>query len=192
MKNYFPILILELHGNQPGKPTIIGDDSGQLINTNLPVLERLTEEVPYSIPMTWSNQPGREIEMNGFFKTFVRPNIENTFWDNAPQLIPKNMNEKIYLKRCNNKGEELDKKYIDDTCLDEVDYTLAYIKHFRTKTIEEYILNKCQKGWPIVNCNNKEFIESYLNLGFFFDINERTPEKEELARQLMEKYNINL
>ena len=70
-------------------------DSGQLINTNLPVLERLTEEVPYSIPMTWSNQPGREIEMNGFFKTFVRPNIENTFWDNAPQLIPKNMNEKI-------------------------------------------------------------------------------------------------
>lgn len=169
----------------------IMSDNNQLINTGLLVLERLTE-VAHDVPMSWKNQPGRQIVMNGFIKTFVRPNIKNTFWDNAPQLIPKDMNDEIFLKRCNNKGEELDKKYIDDTCLDEVDYTLAHIKHFRTKTIEEYITNKCQKGWPIVNCNNKEFVENYLNLKFFFDINERTPEKEELARQLMEKYNINL
>ena len=167
-------------------------DNGQLINTGLPVLKRLTE-VAHPIPMAWENQPGRNIEMNGFIKTFVRPNIPETFFDNAPQLIPKNLNSDIiYLKRCNNKGEELAKKYIDDTCLDEVDYTLAHIKHFRTKTIEEYISNKCQKGWPIINCNTKEFVEKYLNLGFFFDINEYTPEKGEFARQLMEKYNIKL
>ena len=165
-------------------------DSNQLINTGLPVLERLTEEGK-NPPMVWKKDPNRKITMNCFVKSFVRPNIPNTMWDTAPQLIPKDFND-ITLKICDNKGSELDIKYIDDTCIDEIDYTLAHIKHFRTKTIEEYISKKCQKGWPIVNCNNKEFIESYLNMNFFFDINEKTPEKIELANQLMEKYNIKL
>lgn len=167
-------------------------DNNHLINTGEPVLKRFTQPA-HDIPMTWSNQPGRKLVMNSFVKSFVRPGIPNTQWDNAPQLIPKTF-DNIQLKICNNCGIELDKKYIDDTCLDipDIDYTLAYIKHFRTKTIEEYISNKCQKGWPIVNCNTKEWVQSYLNLGFFFDINEPTPEKKELARQLMEKYDIEL
>ena len=170
-------------------------DSDQLINTGEPVLQRLTKEGK-NPEQSWKPDPNRKIKMNYFVKSFVRPNIPETFWDDAPQLIPKNLNAEVqYLKLCDNKGDTLDQKYIDDTCLDYTDYTLAYIKHFRTKTIEEYISNKCMKGWPITtvnDCRSKEWIESYLNLDFFFSINEFTQEKLDLAYQLMEKYNINL
>jgi len=170
---------------------IMGDDN-HLINTGEPLLERIKQ--PGKNPeQTWKYDPDRILKMNYFVKSFVRPNIPETFWDDAPQLIPKDLNAEIqYLKLCDNKGMALDKKYIDDTCLDYTDYTLAHIKHFRTKTIEEYISNKCMKGWPIVDCDTKEFVESFLNLDFFFNINEKTPAKEALAKQLMEKYNINL
>lgn len=168
-------------------------DSDQLINTGKPVLERLTKEGK-NPTLTWENNPGVSMTMNTFVKSFVRPGIPKTRWDDAPQLIPTDFND-IYLKLCNNKGEALDRKYVDDTCVLEIDYTLAHIKHFRTKTIEEYISNKCMRGWPIINrndCRSKEWIESYLNLDFFFSMNEFSQEKVDLAYQLMEKYNIKL
>lgn len=174
---------------------IIMDDNNMLTNTGEPVVKRFSHPAK-PIQMIWMNPNKPEetysLEMNMFVKSFVKPKIENVWWDNAPQLIPKYLNKGCGLKMCNNKGDKLDDKYLDDTVVKEIDYTLAHIKHYRTKTIEEYISKKCTRAWPIVDCNDKDFVERYLNLNFFFDINEKTIDKIYLANDLKEKYNLNI
>ena len=54
------------------------------------------------------------------------------------------------------------------------DTTVAYLKHFSTKTIEEWLTNKMQKGAAGITYDT--FREKYRD--YFFTINERTPEKE--------------
>lgn len=54
-----------------------------------------------------------------------------------------------------------------------IHYELAYIKHFPTKTIDEWINNKLKRGvgWDLINTQ-----KSY-NIERFFKYNEKTPEK---------------
>ena len=157
---------------------MIMDDNNMLTNNGDPVVERFTHPAK-PIPMFWmdpnNNEKKFDLEMNMFVKGLNRTKIKNVYWDNAPQLIPAN--ECSELRVCNNRGNKIDDKYIDDTIIREIDYTLAHIKHYRTKTIEEYISKKCARAWPIENCNDKSFVERYLNLNFFFDINEKTIDK---------------
>lgn len=181
------------------------DDNDQLINTGEPVVKRFTRAAR-PIPMIWHNPTNgftKTLEMNMFVKSFVKPGLKNVAWDNAPQPVPM-LQEKGKpieldftkfehgLVVCNNNGEKLEEKYTDETTVDDIDYTLAHIKHYRTKTIEEYISKKCSRSWPIEGCDDKNWAEKYLNLNFFFDINHRSPEKLILAEDLKEKYNLNL
>lgn len=55
------------------------------------------------------------------------------------------------------------------------DYSVAYLKHFSTKTIEEWLTNKCKKG--TAGRSFERFKEHYKD--YFFTINERTEEKEQ-------------
>lgn len=52
--------------------------------------------------------------------------------------------------------------------------SVAYLRHFSTKTIEEWLTNKMQKGAAGITYD--VFLEKYKD--YFFTINERTPEKE--------------
>lgn len=79
----------------------------------------------------------------------------------------------------------------------------AYIKHYYTKSFEEWMANKVKRGWPdemfdvlkpsnyfIVDQNNRPIIEKFIN-GFFVDNNEFTRERiGELFGQEMEKYQV--
>ncbi len=56
----------------------------------------------------------------------------------------------------------------------ESDYSVAYLKHFSTKTIEEWLTNKSRKG--TAGRSYERFKEHYKD--YFFTINKRTPEKE--------------
>lgn len=61
----------------------------------------------------------------------------------------------------------------------------AVIKHYRFKTLEEYITTKMQRLYPD---QEPEQAAQKLDLNFFFKVNERTPEKEELADKLLKQY----
>ena len=63
------------------------------------------------------------------------------------------------------------------------EYIVAYLKHFSTKTIEEWLTNKWGKG--AAGISYEVFKEKYAD--YFFTINERTPEKEEFINN----YNTN-
>lgn len=76
---------------------------------------------------------------------------------------------------CNN-NIELKKPTWENACL----------YHYRFKTIEEYVLNKMVRLWPTKYLNGGK---DGLTLDFFFKYNKRTPEKEEYAKYLLNKYN---
>ena len=59
------------------------------------------------------------------------------------------------------------------------DTTVAYLKHFSTKTIEEWLTNKWQKG--AAGIPYATFLQKYQD--YFFRINERTPEKEAFIQE---------
>ena len=67
-----------------------------------------------------------------------------------------------------------------------VDHSVAYIKHFTTKTIEEFMLNKVQRGQCDSDANTYNLQKNAVSL--FFARNERTPEKE---AWLKENYKVN-
>lgn len=52
----------------------------------------------------------------------------------------------------------------------------AWLNHYWTKTIEEYIETKCRRGDPTTDVNK------YTNMNFFFSINKRTKEKVEYLK----------
>lgn len=59
------------------------------------------------------------------------------------------------------------------------DTTVAHLKHFSTKTIEEWLTNKWQKGAAGITYDT--FCEKYKD--YFFKINERTAEKEAFIKE---------
>lgn len=61
-----------------------------------------------------------------------------------------------------------------------IDYSKAHLRHFTTKTIEEWITRKLQVGTPDRDPNS--FLPFYKDR--FFIINERTPEKEEFLKSV--------
>lgn len=67
----------------------------------------------------------------------------------------------------------------------DVDWSVAYLKHFCRKTISEYINNKILKGAPDIQYAT--CINNRLTIDNFWKTNTRTKEKEELAEQLLEE-----
>ena len=56
-----------------------------------------------------------------------------------------------------------------------VDHSVAYFKHFTTKSLQEYCENKLRKG--VGDRSYSLFLQTYANR--YFLINEKTPEKVE-------------
>ena len=63
---------------------------------------------------------------------------------------------------------------------------VAWLNHYRTKTIGEYVRQKYFRGGP--NRNNVR----YHRLSYFFETNEKTPEKVEYAEKLINEIEDNM
>jgi len=91
---------------------------------------------------------------------------------------PTALNENLEIR--NSDGEIAQFKYIWQTS--KVHDDNAYLKHFRCKTIEEYIMNKIPKlnqyGYDAINFNKK----------FFFLYNDPSLKKYEVFDELLKKY----
>ena len=68
--------------------------------------------------------------------------------------------------------------------INSFDYHIAYLKHFTTKTIGEYVRIKMKRGFPDLP---PEVIRQHLDLDNFFAYNKRTDEKIQYAEKLMIK-----
>lgn len=111
---------------------------------------------------------GEDFEINRHVKSFVRSGINGISFNdphipNAPALQCENvLHERI---------EQIPVQ-------PKVIHGVAYIKHYNTKTAEEWATLKMRRLSP---CGDEYNLEMKAkNVDYFFSINERTPEKEEI------------
>lgn len=64
----------------------------------------------------------------------------------------------------------------------------AWLKHYRFKTLEEYITKKMVRLWPTAYMNGGK---DRLDLDYFFMFNKKTPEKVKFARELSDSLDKN-
>lgn len=118
----------------------------------------------FTVPMQYDKTGiGGDYPENNHAKCIVRTGIEGLVFRNPH--VPKEPR----LVCCNTKGER---------CRQQpripYDHSIAYLKHYTTKTISEWLSNKWMKG--AAGLTLEKFRKDYAE--FFFKINERTPEKE--------------
>ena len=140
-------------------------DGGMIENDGRPLQERFT------VPMQYDKQGiGGDYPENNHAKCIVRTGIAGLAFKNPH--VPKEPR----LLCCNTRG-----KKVKQQPRIPYDHSIAYLKHFTTKTISEWLSNKWMKGAAGVSF--EKFRKNYAD--FFFRINERTPEKE----AYIEKWN---
>lgn len=109
---------------------------------------------------------GEDFGINHHVKSFVRGGLEGvTFCDphipTTPELVCMNV-----------LGERIEQKAVQP----KVIHSVAHIKHYNTKTAEEW-LEKVSRGWvDVTGLSYKQRKEHAIE--YFFSINERTAEKE--------------
>lgn len=104
------------------------------------------------------------------FKTIYRTNIPGIVYNSAHYA-----NE--VRKVCDNKGDETPQTANCHMVIK--DRSVAYIKHFVTKSLEEFITIKRARR------RKGDVAQMRLSKGFYYTLNERTPEKDEMFRKLL-------
>jgi len=139
-------------------------DSGLVRNDRRPLMERFTVPMPIGKKGIAGDFPE-----NNHVKCIVRGKLAGLSFLRNPH-VPTTPT----LHCCNAHGEPVRQK-------SRIPYShdVAYLKHFTTKTIEEWMANKMQKGTP--DRTYEESLEVFKD--FFFKINDSTPEKEAFIRE---------
>ena len=135
---------------------MIMTDNGHVYNSHEPLMERFTT------PMDLDKKVQYNFPENNHVKSIVKGGLEIINFANPHvPTIPMNC--------CNAKGEKVDQKPWTP-----YDHSVAYLKHFTMKTLEEWINNKRKKGTPD---REYKFFIANNNYDKFFYINEKTQEK---------------
>lgn len=121
-----------------------------------PLMERFTTPMDIMRPVQYS------FPDNCHVKSIVKGHLPHVVFQSNPH-IPTNQ-----LRCCNADG-----LMVSSSPWQQITYREAYLKHFTTKTIEEWLTNKMKKGTPDREPN--KFLPFYKDR--FFKINEMTQEK---------------
>ena len=122
-----------------------------------PLNERFTE------PMEYDKCVQYDFPDNNHVKSILKCNIDNFNWVGNPH-IPS-----MITNACNTKGEKS-----SNDAFQPYDFDVAYLKHFVTKTIEEWVNVKFKRGTADVSYDT--FFKK--NRDRFFKYNKITKEKE--------------
>lgn len=156
---------------------MIYTDNGMIYNNHKPVLERFTspkEPLDYIIP-----ESGKCL--NYLCKSIIRGGLEKVTFLNSH--TPNNITN-----CCDSNGQPVDGKSRRCKCV----FDNMYLKHFRSKTIEEF-LSKIERGYPDRVCEPLHpLYEDMLKLVFFVDNNPTTEKlnyiKDTIGLDLFEYY----
>ena len=148
------------------------DDNDLIENDGRPLMERFTRTCPKDVKWEYTN-----ILENSHVKTILKCGLLK----GRKFVNPHFCSGTVY--SVNNKGEHNIK---ENTAWTTINWDNAYLKHFRLKTITEYLYNKILKGAPDINYNYYRKVRCTPDK--FFRINKRTPEKEQIIKEFMNKH----
>ena len=143
-------------------------DNDLLDNDGRNVVERFFEPLPNNTRMYYHNLPE-----NNHIKSLIRGGLSYIKWIRNPHT-PISSGYHC----CNPLGESVS---ANSPFLD-YDFSVAFIRHYRTKTIGEWVKNKMKRGIPDRSEDNWKNI---LNLDFFFRYNKETEEKLKYAESIL-------
>ena len=144
-------------------------DNGLIHKDERPVQQRFTQPM---LPLD-KRVKFTDIPENDHVKAFVRGGIERLKFADTPHCPTKPAD----MIAVNSNGERAKL-----SAFTPFQHRYAWIDHYHTKTAEEF-LGKCCRGFPL----GAHYEETYRRqaVDFFFKINERTPEKEALLRDIL-------
>ena len=128
-----------------------------------PLKERFTEVMPLDqhVKYTWPE--------NDHVKCFIRGGLGDVEFRSPHHPETK-------MKCVNVSGKEVK----NDSFVHPYDHSVMRLDHYWTKTAEEWIGTKLMRGFPSGTTYMDNFIKQQEN--YFFSVNERTPEKEQIIR----------
>lgn len=140
-------------------------DNGLVKDDGRDLSERFTTPLPFDFELQYEGVPE-----DNHVKCVVHGGLPHAHFYINPH-VPSNR-----MRCCNSCGEQCEQK-----AFQKYDFSVAYLKHYITKTAEEWATNKWQKG-----TGNKENIEAFRSkyAGRFFAYNQWTLEKESVMREL--------
>ena len=133
-------------------------DGGMIHDDGRPLLERFTEAMPYDTPVQY------DFPDNDHVKSIVRGGLAKVVFRRNPH-VPDTA-------QCCHTADGVPCEALP---FQPYSYKTAYLKHFVTKTVEEWMKNKWQKGAGAIRYDR--FLEKYR--GRFFKYNEWTREKQQ-------------
>ena len=119
--------------------------------------------------------PAEEHSDNYQTKVIVRGKQDGIVYTDSPHY-PNNLTSV-----CNTLGEEVK---LEDWLPKQDLHKVAVINHYRCKTIQEYVENKMQRLWAN---QSKDWARSILTIDYFFRRNKRTKEKEQCAKEILDR-----
>ena len=140
-------------------------DNGLVTDDGRNLRDRFTEPLPFDHVVQYAGIPDNE-----HVKSIVHGGLPLVEFADNPHLPSNKM--RCCNSVCEPCGQNPFQKY---------NFSVAYIKHYATKTVSEWYSNKWQKGTGN-KTSHSHFESKYA--GRFFDYNERTMEKEKVMREL--------
>ena len=145
------------------------DDNDLLENDGRPLMERFPRAADMYAYYEYTN-----IYENSHVKTILK----------CGELTGRYFPNPHYCRNCectmNNKKEKCDS---NTPWIEDINWDDAYLKHFRLKTITEYLYNKILKGAPDIGTELYRKVRCTPEK--FFRINKRTPEKEQIIEKFL-------
>ena len=137
-----------------------------------PVTKRFTHPIaPFDSKRTY------DFPENNHIKTLIRGGLNNVKWSKTPHTPICDG-----IKCCNGAGEECN----PNSPFNNYEYSTVCLRHYQTKTIEEFYTNKVKRGYPD---GNKSFFDTHSWVTNFFKSNKITSEKLAYINEVSDNKN---
>ena len=159
-KKYLPFQVIHINWKIYG-------DNDLLDNDGRSVTERFENPV---FPINFKT---RERPWNDHIKSIIRGGLSKVSWSATPHTIISD-----YYQCCNSEGVLVD----INSPFQDIEFKSVFLRHYRTKTIGEWVKNKMGRGLP--DRSEIDWKEA-LSIDQFFEYNKRTEEKTQYAQNLI-------
>ena len=159
---FWPFQLIHINWKVFGDNGLLDDDGGN-------VVDRFPEPVsPDDFKAGISCVPE-----NNHIKSILRGGLPSFCWNETPHTPSSG-----HYHCCNPVGSSVDA----NSPFQDYDFSIAFIRHYSTKTIGEWVRNKMKRGIPD---RSTESWKEVLNLETFFKYNQRTEEKQLYAEEIL-------
>lgn len=147
-------------------------DNDMLDNDGRGIVERFKEPI---MPLDF--KANMSFPENNHVKSLIRGGLSDIHWNSGYGASHTPLSR--YYLCCNARGENVEANAPHHV----FDHSVAFLRHYSTKTIGEWVRNKMKRGYPD---QTEERMMITLSLDYFYRMNKRNEIKEKYANRLIQ------